>query len=67
VQSTVEHELDDIAVRHGGRSMHLLVIRQQLPPPALIPDEEFSEDELMPAHFVATQESVKLCRKWCAI
>jgi hypothetical protein len=41
VQSTLAHELDDSAVRHGGRSMHLLVVRQQLPPPALIPDEEF--------------------------
>jgi hypothetical protein len=38
--------------------MHLLVVRQQLPPPALIPDEEFSVDELMAAHFFATQEFV---------
>ena len=58
VKSTVSHEFDDITVRHGGRLMHLLVVLQQLLPPALVPDEEFSVYELMAAHFVAAQESV---------
>ena len=58
MEATVPHELDNIAVRHSGRLMHLLVVRQQLRPAALIPYEEFSVYELMAAHFVATQKRV---------
>ena len=67
VKLTVSHESDDILVRHHRRLMHLLVIRQQPLPTTLVPDEEFAVDEFMAADFIATQESVKLPRIWCAI
>ena len=62
VQSTAPYELHNINMRHGGRLVHLLIIREQLFSPALVPDEELSVDELMAAHFIAAQESVQLGR-----
>ena len=62
VQSTAPHELHDINMRHSGRLVHLLVIREQLFSSALVTDEELSVDELMAAHLVAAQESVQICR-----
>jgi hypothetical protein len=36
VQSPISHELDNITVRHDWCSVHLLVVRQQLRPPAFV-------------------------------
>lgn len=67
VEPTISHEIDNITVRHGGCLMHLLVVRQQLLPPALITDEELSVDEVMTAYLVASQKRVQFHRKWCTI
>ena len=59
VESTVSHEIDNIAVRHCGCLVHLLIVRQQRRPTALVPDEELSINERMTAHFVAAQKRVE--------
>src|SRR6516162_5284442 len=61
------HKHNDFAVSHGGRLMHLLVAGQQLFPPALIPDEEFSIDEVVAARLVAAQKAVQFSRIWCPV
>lgn len=61
VESAVPHEIHNIAVRHGGCLVHLLIVRQQLRPATPVPDEELSVNERMATHFVATQKRVELC------
>ena len=52
--------IDDIAMRHHRRLMHLLEFGQQLLTSAFVPDEELSGHEVMPAHFVAAQQPIEL-------
>ena len=67
VQPPVAHKLDDIAMRHDRRLMHLLVVGQQLLTPAFVPDEELSVHEVMPTHFVAAQQRIELGGIWVSI
>lgn len=67
VQPAVPDELDDLAVRHDWRLMHLLVVRQQLLPSSLVPDQEFAVNELMAADLVAAQEPIQLIGEWLAV
>src|ERR1035437_6122982 len=55
-------ERDYVAMRHRARLVHLLVSSQKLLPASPVANEEFSVDQLMPRHFVETEESVQLIR-----
>src|ERR1035437_5241750 len=62
MQVASANERDYVAVRDRARLVHLLVGGQKLPPPSSVANEEFSIDQLMPRHFVETEESVQLSR-----
>jgi hypothetical protein len=51
VQSTVSHEFDDITVRHSGRVMHLLVVRerQEANPDRRIHEDDHAAENPLPA------------------
>src|ERR1035437_1082105 len=62
MQVASANERDYVAVRDRARLVHLLVSGQKLPPASPVANEEFSVDQLMPRHFVETEESVQLSR-----
>lgn len=64
VKLSVADERDDFIVTHDRRLIHALVVPQQLFAPSLIANEEFAVDEVVAAHFVATQEVVQFRRVW---
>jgi hypothetical protein len=61
-QVAIADEADDIAVRNGGRPAELLIVGQELPAASAGGGKEFSIDELMACHFLASQKSVQLDR-----
>ena len=67
VQPAITHELYDLSVRHDGCLVHSLVVGQQLFATALVADRELAEDEVVAAHFVATQEPVQFTGVWRSI
>jgi hypothetical protein len=58
MQAAIAHEGDDVTVRNHGRLMHPLVGGQELPATAPVANQEFSIDQLVPRHFIETEESV---------
>lgn len=62
MQVTIANELDDIPVRDNARLMHPLVGGQELAAASSVANEEFSIDQFVPRHFIATEESVQLGR-----
>jgi hypothetical protein len=67
VQPPLSHELYDISVRHDGCLVHSLVIGQQLFATAFVADKELTEDEVVAARFVTTQEPVQFTGVWRSI
>jgi hypothetical protein len=62
MQVAIANEHHDIAVRNRGRLMHPLVSGQECPAATPAAPEEFAIDQLVPRHFIETQESVHLSR-----
>jgi hypothetical protein len=62
MQVASANECYDVTVRDFARLMHPLVIRQELPAASSVAKEEFSVDQLMPCHFIETEQSVQLGR-----
>jgi len=62
VQAAIANKRDDIAVRNIDRLMHPLIGGQQLPAASPAANQEFSVDQLVPRHFIETEESVQLGR-----
>jgi hypothetical protein len=58
MQIAIADELDDLTVRNHDRSMHPLVSGQEFPAASPVANEEFSIDQLVPRHFIETEESV---------
>jgi len=58
MQVASANERDYVAVRDRPRLVHPLVGGQKLPPASPVANEEFSIDQLVPRHFIKTQESV---------
>jgi hypothetical protein len=58
MQVAIANERDDVTVRDHSRLMHPLVGGQELPAASSVANEEFSMDQLMPRHFIETEESV---------
>lgn len=58
MQAMIADEGDDVTVRNHGRLMHPLVCGQELPATSSAANQEFSIDQLVPRHFIETEESV---------
>jgi hypothetical protein len=58
MQVAIADELDDVTVRDHDRLMHPLVSGQEFPAASSVANEEFSIDQLVPRHFIETEESV---------
>src|ERR1017187_6486291 len=62
MQVAIANERDDVTVRNHGGLMHPLVGGQELPAASSVANEKFSIDQLVPRHFLETEESVQLGR-----
>ena len=67
MQAAIANERDNVTVRDPARLMHPLVGGQKLPAAAPVANEEFSIDQLVPRHFIETEESVQLGDIRCPI
>ena len=62
MQVAIANKRDDVAVRDDGCLMHPIVSGQELAAASSVANEEFSIDQLVPRHFIETEESVQLGR-----
>jgi len=67
MQIPAPDELDHIAVRHRTSPGDPLVCFQKIPPPAAIPNQEFSIDEFVPCRFIESQQFVQLLCVGCPV
>ena len=61
VESAVAHERDDLAVRNGWRLMYQGVVGEQWTTATLVTNEQFAEDEVVPADLALTQQVCQTC------
>ena len=60
LEASIAHECDHLGVRNDARLVHLLVGRQQFRSSSPVADQEFPEDQFMPDHLIALEETVEL-------
>jgi hypothetical protein len=60
-------EGNDISVRDDWGLVHALVLGQQCLAPAFVANEELAVDDIVGAHFVATQKLIQSTRVWCSV
>jgi hypothetical protein len=58
IEPPIADEGDDVTVRNRGRLVYSLVRGQELPATSSVANQEFSIDQLVPRHFIETEESV---------
>ena len=58
IEAAIADEGDDVTVRNRGRLVYSLVRGQELPATSSVANQEFSIDQLVPRHFIETEESV---------
>ena len=58
IEAPIADEGDDVTVRNHGRLVYSLVRGQELPATSPAANQEFSIDQLVPRHFIETEESV---------
>jgi hypothetical protein len=58
MQVPIPNERDHLVVRDHDRLMHPLVVGQKFPATPSVADKEFSIHQLVPRHFIESEQSV---------